>query len=161
LEHEPETSRAEPRHLGLPDPPGRQSANLQGARVRRVECSEDVQQGALAGPRGPQNSQNCATLDRKIYAAQDVEIPARSPIGLLDSARRQSVLVDVKQRFGSHLAPWSNASAQACRRIASTGSSSEARHAGYRAAARHSASAARMTVTKSPVSGRTGSRSMK
>jgi len=69
LEHEPERSRAEPGQLPLAVLTDRVAVNFEGARVGVIECSEDVQQGALPRTRRAEYCQKCATFDLEVEVA--------------------------------------------------------------------------------------------
>src|SRR5262245_43268698 len=161
LKYEPHPSRPKSRELTFGQVIDAPAPDRELPVVGTIQCPEDVQERALAHSGHAQNSQNRATHDVEIDPGKHRKSATRSEIRLLDSARFENDVRRIKRRHESHL-PWLvRAWSQPCRWIASTGSSKEARQAGYKAAAKQRTKAARMTAAKSPSSGRTGKRSMK
>ena len=103
LEHEPQPAGPEPRQLGLRAAVDSQAADLDASGIRPVERPEDVQERALPGPRGPENSQYCATPDIEIEALQDLEPSVRQRVALFDAARDKDIIGSPKVRLVMHL----------------------------------------------------------
>ena len=73
LKHEAELGRSNPGQVAsiqMIDPP---SGYLHGSGIGAIECSKNVQQGALPRPGGSYDSQNCATRNLEIGALENLK----------------------------------------------------------------------------------------
>src|SRR5438094_4161485 len=130
LEHEPELRGAHPSQLAVLQMIHPPSRDLHDPGVGVVECPENVQKGAFPGPRCTYDSQNCATLNLEVHPLKDLQGAQRRTIGLPDPGGDQSLTGLVIRNDINHFRFMAQPGPQVWRRIASTGSSLEARQAG-------------------------------
>ena len=60
-------------------------ADVDGPRIDAVEATKQVEQGALADTRGPNDGDHLAAFDAKLEIPQNVELLSADVIGLVES----------------------------------------------------------------------------